>query len=381
MRGRVIALLLLAGTIVPANSAFASAVKPSTKVGADSIGIRLLGVPGASPDSLGRLYVVDQMAPGTSVTRTVEIYNTTPAAAEISVYAAGASIVRGNFAFAPADVQDELSNWTSASSKVVRLAPGTEAPDTLTINVPSSASAGERYAVLWAQVSALPATTGGVQLVNRVGVRMYVSIGPGGAARSNFEIVGLTAERSASGARVVVATVRNTGQATLDVTGDLTLSKGPDGLRAGPFAAELDGVLAPHSSEPVTARVDAALPRGPWRAHIALSSGFIHRSAVATITFPARAGPGKAASHLRTLIVLVLIALLTIAALGSLVLFGRRSHRGVHAVVRARRPYASSRVHPPPVRASTPGSPHGPRRRVSRARMKLNGKRGHRVDR
>ena len=381
MRGRLIALLLLAGTIVPASSASASGVTPSKALGADSIGIRLVGVPGASPDALARLYVVDQLAPGTSVSRTVEIYNTTPATADISVYAAGASIVRGNFAFAPGNNQDELSSWTSASTKVVRLAPGTDAPDTLTINVPSSASTGERYAVLWAQVSALPATAGGVQLVNRVGVRMYVSIGPGGAPRSNFAIVGLTAERSVSGGRIVVATVRNTGQSTLDVSGDLTLSKGPGGLRAGPFAADLAGVLAPHSSEPVTTRVDTALPRGPWRAHLALSSGFIHRSAVATISFPASDGTAKAASHLRILIVVVLLALLTIVALASLILFGRRSRRGVHAVVHARRPHSSPRNHAPPDRPSTSDSPHGPRRTMSRARMVLNGSRVRRVGR
>ena len=72
---------------------------------------------------------------------------------------------------------NELSRWTSVSQDVVRFARGSEAFDTVTINVPSDASSGERYAVLWAEVSAPP--TGGIALVNRVGVRMYLSIGPG----------------------------------------------------------------------------------------------------------------------------------------------------------------------------------------------------------
>src|SRR5580658_7372721 len=104
---RLIAVLLLAGTIVPASSAFA-AVKPSPAAGADSIGIRLVGIPGASPDALARVYVVDQLAPGGSVSRTVEIDITTSAAADVSVYPAGASVVRGNFAFAAGNSQDEL---------------------------------------------------------------------------------------------------------------------------------------------------------------------------------------------------------------------------------------------------------------------------------
>jgi hypothetical protein len=72
--------------------------------------------------------------------------------------------------------------------------------------------------------------------------------------------------------------------------------------------------------------------------------------------------------------------LLTIAALASFILFGRRSRRGVHAVVHARRPHASPR-NPPSGRPSTSDSPHGPRRKVSRARMVLNGTRAGRVGR
>ena len=49
------------------------------------------------------------------------------------------------------------------------------------IDVPVDASAGERYAVVWAEVSAPASAAGGVTLVNRVGVRVYLSVAPGGA--------------------------------------------------------------------------------------------------------------------------------------------------------------------------------------------------------
>lgn len=381
MRSRLLALLLLAGTVVPVSTALgagpaSAAGQPS---GANSIGIRLIAVPGSSPDALARSYVVDQLAPGASVTRAVEIDNTTSRTADISVYAAGASIIGGNFSFAAGTTQDELSSWTSLSNDVVRLAPGTEAADTLTIKVPANATSGEHYAVLWAQVSSPPATAGGVEEVNRVGVRMYVSIGPGGAPPSNFAIGSLTAKRSSTGARFVVATVDNTGLSTLDISGHVTLSRGPGGLRAGPFAATLGTVLAPHTSELVTARIDSTLPRGPWRANISLASGRTQRSAVGTITFP-RNPVANAGSHLRTLVVIVLLASLVIAGLVLFfVLLGRRSRRrGVHAAVRGRRPpSSSSRQGPPSVgpSISSPRTPAG--RQMSRARRVLNGSRSH----
>jgi hypothetical protein len=380
VRRPLIGLLLLAGILVPASSAFAAGQPAS---GADSIGIRLIALPGTSPDALARSYVVDQLAPGASVTRTVEIDNTTSATADISVYPAGASIVGGNFSFGAGTDQDELSSWTSLSNDVVRLAPGTEATDTLTIKVPANASSGQRYAVLWAQVSSRPATAGGVKEVNRVGVRMYVSIGPGGAPPSNFAIGSLAAERSSSGTRLVVATVDNTGQSTLDITGDVALSRGPGGLRAGPFAATLGTVLAPHTSELVTARIDSALPRGPWRADLSLASGRTQRSAVGTITFPRNTAVASAGSHLRTLVVILLLALLVIAGLVLFfVLLGRRSRRrGVHAAVRGRRSPSPSRHRTPSAGRSMPSSPESARRPVSRARMALNGTRSHGADR
>ena len=201
MRGRLIALLLFAGSgaIVPmSNASGAPPSRSSPTTG--SVGIRLVAVPGTAPSNpLASSYVVDMLAPGTKLSRSVEIDNDTDASVDVSVYPAAASIVRGNFAFAASTNGNELSSWTSVNHDVLHLAPGGEAFDTLTINVPGSASSGARYGVLWAQVSAPPTDAGGITLVNRVGVRMYLSIGPGGAPAANFAISSLTAERSALG--------------------------------------------------------------------------------------------------------------------------------------------------------------------------------------
>ena len=259
----------------------------------------------------------------------MEIDNDTDRSVDVSVYPAAASVVRGRFVFASGRGSNELSRWTSVSQDVVRLARGSEAFDTVTINVPSSASSGERYAVLWAEVSAPPA--GGITLVNRVGVRMYLSIGPGGAPPSNFAVGSLTAERSATGGSVVVAHVHNSGQGTLDLSGTLMLTDGPDGLRAGPIAATLGTLLAPGASEPIAVQLGSELPRGPWRADLGITSGALERSAVATLTFPGDNGTAKAprAPGLPTL-TLVVVALFVVAVMTALALLltrRRRRHR------------------------------------------------------
>jgi hypothetical protein len=189
----------------------------------------------------------------------------------------------------------------------------------VTINVPKLASSGERYAVVWAEVSAPTSAAHGVKLVNRVGVRIYLSVGPGGAPPTNFALGSLSAARSATGAPLVVASVYNSGGRTLDINGTLTLSKGPGGLSAGPFAATLGTTLAPDKSEPATVALDKRLPRGPWHAQLRLTSGFVERSAVATITFPRAAGGAKAPRSNQLILVLsALFALFAIGALGLL---------------------------------------------------------------
>jgi hypothetical protein len=326
-------MLVGAGSIAPAGMAFASAPGPSA--GSGSVGIRLVPLAGAaSGDTLASSYVVGRLAPGTGLTRSVEIDNTTRATLDVSVYPAAAGIVGGRFAFAPGKGGNELSSWTSVSRDLIRLAPGTEAFDTVTIGVPGRASSGQRYGVIWAEVSTTPATGGGVTLVNRVGVRMYLSIGPGGGPSSGFDIGPLTAGRSTSGHRFVAATVHNSGQTTLDISGNLALSDGPDGLRAGPFAATLGTVMAPGVSEPVTVQLDSVLPRGPWQADLSLTSRPLHHSAVDVITFPPDSAVGRdrvaAGLPMLPLVMMVLLVILGIVALGFLV--SRRRIWRTHAV-------------------------------------------------
>jgi hypothetical protein len=323
---RLIALALLAGIVVPASSALAAS--------SGGIGVRLVdsGVP-SQVDPRARSYIIERLAPGATIRRRVEISNSTGLTEYVSVYPAASHLRRGGFGFAPGHSRNDLSSWTSMSRAVLRLAPGTNAFETVTIRVPKDASVGQRYAVVWAEVSNRSPAAGGVTLVNRVGVRMYVSIGLGGAPRSNFEIGSLVATRSATGVPLVLASLHNNGGRTLDVTGYLALTKGPGGLRAGPFPVELAAGLAPGAFEPMTVRLDKRLPRGPWHAALRLRNGFLVRTAGATITFPPKASPVKARSvvpagaRLILVILMFLVVLLAVIAL-ALVLFRRSALTG-----------------------------------------------------
>ncbi|MGZ4355384.1 MAG: peptidase [Gaiellaceae bacterium] len=286
MPGRLIVLSLLAGMMIPASGALAAPSQPTADSG--SIGIRIVDVPPDSSrnDPLALSYIVNRLAPGKTIQRRIEVSNSTRSTVAIAVYPAAAGLRQGEFVFGPNHGKNELAGWTSVSRDVVRLQPDTKASETVTIRVPKDAAAGEHYAVIWAEVST--SGSGGVKLANRVGIRMYLSVGAGGVPPSNFVIGPLRTKRSASGQSLVVARIHNTGTRTIAISGNLTLSNGPGGVRAGPFAAKLVLPLTPGSTRAVTVRLDKQLPRGPWRAQLRLKTRLIQRVAVAILSFPRR---------------------------------------------------------------------------------------------
>jgi hypothetical protein len=287
-------VLAVAAMMLPAGPAGA-ALAPKAKAPSGGIGIRLVAVPTSlNSNALARLYIIEHLAPGTTVTRQVEVSNSTRAIADVDVYAAGASLGRYGFTFTPGRVQDQLSSWTSVSRDVLRLQPGTDVSGTVVLRVPKDASSGEKYAVVWAQVSSASAHRG-LLLVNRVGIRMYVSIGLGGTPPPKFTVGRLTAKRSATGQPFVVVIVHNSGEEPLDITGSLALSDGPGGMRGGPYRVALGPALAPGRSELATAVLSKLVPDGPWKAAVSLVSGPTVRSATVTLTFPRVAGGSSGA--------------------------------------------------------------------------------------
>ena len=287
------ARLLFAAPVVLAliqnpTAATAAAREPVTPASPGSIGIQLLQGPvNRENDPRAHTYIIDFLAPGTVIHRKFQVVNTSPATQHLDLYPGAATITDGTFTVAPDRTANELTSWVSLDPTSYDIAPGGRAPVEATITVPSSASSGERYAVIWAQDASQPGPAGGVRMINRVGLRIYLDIGPGGEPRSDFQINDLAGTRTAEGKPEVVADVHNTGGRALDMTGTLSLTGGPGALTAGPFAATLGTTLGINDTERVTVPLDKRLPDGPWTAHLTLSSGLVQHEATATLTFPA----------------------------------------------------------------------------------------------
>ena len=252
-----------------------------------SIGIRLVDAPvSAGDDPRAKVYIVDHLAPGTVITRRIEVSNTTGSITRLQLYAAAASIEKSSFLGAAERTANDLSTWTSVVPGEPDVPAGGKLTATVTIAVPADAAPGEQYGVVWAEARSAP-DVGGVTQVSRVGIRLYVSVGPGGAPAAAFSIDTLTAQRSPGGDPTVVAALHNTGGRALDMNGTLELRNGPGGLNAGPFPATLGTTLPIGATEAVTIALDKALPDGPWDARITLRSGLLEESATANLSFPA----------------------------------------------------------------------------------------------
>ncbi len=335
MRRLLTAVTLVAGAVASATGAstpHASAALPAAASG--GLGIRLVDAPTSGRnDPRARVYIVDHLAPGAVISRRIEVSNGTAGPVNVAVYPAAADIKGGSFLGAAGRTRNELSTWTTTKPANSKLAIGAKRLVEVTVAVPKDAAPGERYGVVWAEVRSAAAKGAGVTQVSRVGIRLYLSVGPGGAPAANFAINTLTAQRAPNGTPTVVATVRNTGGRALDMSGSLKLSAGPGGLSAGPFPAVLGITLPPGQQEPVRVALDSQLPAGPWTASITLASGLVQHSASARITFPAKgsAAPVKTTAHrshswwIPVALALVVLALAGLALLWVLVRRRRRA--------------------------------------------------------
>lgn len=249
------------------------------------IGIRLLEAPvERAEDPRAHRYIIDHLQPGATISRRVEVLNDTSDTLPVEFYAGAAEIREGQWRPADGRAQNELTSWISVEPSTVNVPPGGSVEAMVTIDVDAAASAGEHYAVIWAQPPA--GQQGGATVVNRVGIRVYLSVGPGGEPAVDFEITGLRAARADDGTPVVEVAVRNTGGRALDLRGELELTDGPGGISAGPFPVPPRTTVAIGERASVLVPLDPELPRGPWQATATLTSGTVERSASAQVIFP-----------------------------------------------------------------------------------------------
>ena len=290
----LVAAAVSASACTPAGAAPAPTTPPpptATAAPTDdgNLGIRLLEAPvSRRNDPRALVYIVDHVAPGTTIKRRIEISHKDGTDLmqhiPVAVYPAAASIDAKGFQFAGGRTSNDLSGWISVGRKSLSLAPADAVETDVTIKVPARAVAGERYAVIWAETRS--AAPGQVTQVNRVGIRVYLDVGPGGEKPSNFDIGTVTGRRDAAGVPRLRAEIRNTGARALDMTGSVALTNGPGGVRAGPFPIAGGTTIGIRQSGAVTAALDPRLPDGPWTATVTLQSGTVKKTKTVRISFP-----------------------------------------------------------------------------------------------
>lgn len=278
----VLARLLLVGLLVLTQLPLAAHAQPGLPPG---IGIRLLEAPAdLAEDPRAQGYVIDHVRPSTMIEREFEVTNGEPAAFTADLYTVGARIEGQAFLPDGGRGQNLLASWVSVDPPTMQVAAGTRRNATLRIDVPADAPEGEHYAVVFAERR--PDDPGGLAVSSRVGIRIYLSVGPGGAPVSDFTIDSVTASRDDDGRPTITAAVTNSGGRALDLTGSVRLTEGPGGTQAGPFDLDVAATLPPGGSGQAVLGLSPDLPDGPWLAVLTLGSGLLEQVVEVRLTFP-----------------------------------------------------------------------------------------------
>jgi len=283
-------LAVVAVTVTPAAAA-AAVVQPATGP-VQRFGARLVDVPVSAANNPRALrYIIDYLPTGTTIHRRIFVENDETRTARFTVYSDAAQISDELFTGDAGATRNELTGWISVQHPVLTLAAGASVMDTVAIKVPEGATRGEHYAVIWVQQEsyARKANGFGINEVTRVGIRVYLAVGRGGAPPTSYAITSITGHRSASGRPSLVVHVDNTGGRAVDLSGTARLADGPGNTRAGPFPAQQIITLAPGQSGTMSFAPPKSLPSGPWQATAALVSGITTSTRTQTVQFGALA--------------------------------------------------------------------------------------------
>jgi hypothetical protein len=158
------ALLVLVGLGLPVQAN--AAVRDSDE---SSFGVQLLDAPvSRRDDPRAQRYIVDYLPPGTTIVRHMLVANNSDLPQHFDVYPAAATVQAERFEFGAGHAANELVGWVSLDHAELDLRPGEQTPVVVTIQVPPTASKGERYAVIWASTTSDHDSSTNVVQVHRV---------------------------------------------------------------------------------------------------------------------------------------------------------------------------------------------------------------------
>lgn len=319
-----ISLVIVATAIAPAIHADAAVPRAATDDG--SVAIRLLNDGAGTTGTAGDVYIAAQRSPGRTLTRRVAVTNDSRHALAVRMYAGAAQVAGDTFTPLPAGVTNELVGWTSVSPDVVTLAPGTTRTATVAISVPNDARRGSRYGVVWAEVR--DPGRAHVTLVSRVGVRVYLSTGVPSGVGERFTVAAPRVTRRADHRFAITARVRNIGDSPVDVRGTLAMTRGPGGVRTGPFGLAVTDTIRPGDDALALVVLPRHIPAGRWHVDVVLRSvSGLTRHAVADLEL---SGSGRDSDVTAIAVLLAIVALVVALLVAGLGAARRRAQRRAH---------------------------------------------------
>lgn len=230
-----------------------------------SVSIEVADAPTSNDDPRSGHYIVDQVVPGATLEREVRVTNAGDAATTVDLSVGGMRIIDNAIVFVDAADGDQgaLETWANLPRRRLELGPHESVIADIAVIVPAEADAGEHYGVVWG------ARRDG-DVVNRVGVRMYVAVSDGDPLPTSFslDLVALSRERAD-------ITITNTGSRAIEPTGSVTV----DGAQA---QLEPGWTLLPGDSAELGASFDPDELRSQDRARVEVSlsaNGVDHREA------------------------------------------------------------------------------------------------------
>ena len=215
-----------------------------------------------------RSYVVRAVAPGTTFDDALEARNLTDRPLD-RVGEPGDAAVTPDGSFAPGATADAEGGWLRVTPGQVRVPAQGSVRVALRVAVPADATPGDHIAAVVVRKAELPSGPG-VQVVNQVGVRVYLTVTPSAttapALRRAFELRSLR-WTGAPAARAFAAEVANVGDLLVEPVGSLTIARGD-------FTTTTDvpvlGTVPSGATLTFPVRAPGVLERGTYEARLRL---------------------------------------------------------------------------------------------------------------
>jgi len=217
---------------------------------------------------------------------------------------------QGGLSFGPASSAD-LSGWITVTPSKLDLPADQSADFTITIKVPTNATAGGHYATVFAK-SDTPGTLDGANITALVGTSFLLKVS--GATVESADVV----EFSTSRARLIpgepidfAVRVRNSGNVHVRPQGTIQIFR--DSIKVDEVTVNADGLtVLPSSIRKFTAESNKSLPSGTYTAKLTLTYGAGQTLSVPGISFVVI---GEASMMTLVAIILGIFVLILIAAL------------------------------------------------------------------